>query len=41
MNQFAQALGSKFVEHKETIRIRSFEFAGHTFKVKLPLTFEF
>lgn len=41
MNQFAQALGSKFVEHKEEIRIRSFEFAGHTFKVKVPLTSEF
>jgi hypothetical protein len=41
MNQFAQALGSKFVEQKEAIRIRSFEFAGHTFKVKVPLTSEF
>jgi hypothetical protein len=41
MNQFAQALGNKFVEQKESIRIRSFEFAGHTFKVKVPLTAEF
>ena len=41
MNQFAQAVGSKFVEQKETIRIRSFEFAGHNFKVKVPLTSEF
>lgn len=41
MNQFAQALGNKFVEQKEAIRIRSFEFAGHTFKVKVPLTSEF
>ncbi|MEI7757652.1 MAG: hypothetical protein WCI80_01275 [Bacteroidota bacterium] len=41
MNQFAQALGNKFVENKESIRIRSFDFAGHTFKVKVPLTFEF
>jgi len=41
MNQFAQALGSKFIEQKESIRIRSFEFAGHTFKVKVPLTSEF
>ena len=41
MNQFAQALGSKFVEQKEAIRIRSFDFAGHTFKVKVPLTAEF
>lgn len=41
MNQFAQALGTKFIEQKEAIRIRSFEFAGHTFKVKVPLTSEF
>jgi hypothetical protein len=41
MNQFAQALGTKFIEQKEAIRIRSFEFAGHTFKVKVPLTYEF
>jgi hypothetical protein len=41
MNQFAQALGAKFIEQKEAIRIRSFEFAGHTFKVKVPLTSEF
>lgn len=41
MNQFAQALGTKFVEQKEAIRIRSFEFAGHNFKVKVPLTSEF
>jgi hypothetical protein len=41
MNQFAQALGAKFVEQKEAIRVRSFEFAGHTFKVKVPLTSEF
>ena len=41
MNQFAQALGSKFIEHKEEIRIRSFELGGHTFKVKVPLTSEY
>lgn len=41
MNQFAQALGTKFVEQKEVIRTRSFEFNGHTFKVKVPLTAEF
>lgn len=41
MNQFAQALGSKFIEHKEEIRIRAFELGGHTFKVKVPLTSEY
>jgi hypothetical protein len=41
MSQFAAALGSKFVENKDAIRIRSFELAGHTFKVKVPLTSEF
>ena len=38
MNSFSQALGSKF--NKDTLRIRSFEFAGHTFKVRVPLTSE-
>ena len=38
MNSFSQALGSKF--NKDTLRIRSFEFAGHTFKVRVPLTAE-
>lgn len=41
MSQFAAALGSKFAENKDAIRIRSFELAGHTFKVKVPLTSEF
>ena len=41
MNQFAAALGSKFVENKDAIRIRSFELGGHTFNVKVPLTAEF
>jgi hypothetical protein len=41
MNQFAQALGSKFIEHKEEIRIRTFELGNHTFKVKVPLTSEY
>jgi len=40
MNQFANALGKKFVENKDTVRIRSFELGGHTFKVKVPLTVE-
>lgn len=38
MNQFANALGKKFIENKDAIRIRSFELGGHTFKVKIPLT---
>lgn len=38
MNTFSQALGNKF--NKDTLRIRSFEFNGHTFKVKVPLTAE-
>ena len=38
MSNFSQALGSKF--NKDTLRIRSFEFNGHTFKVKVPLTAE-
>lgn len=41
MNQLAQALGSKFAEHKDNIRIRTFELGGHTFKVKVPLTAEY
>jgi hypothetical protein len=41
MSQFAAALGSKFAENKDAIRIRSFELGGHTFKVKVPLTAEF
>jgi hypothetical protein len=38
MNTFSQALGNKF--NKDALRIRSFEFNGHTFKVKIPLTAE-
>ena len=38
MSNFSQALGSKF--NKDALRIRSFEFNGHTFKVKIPLTAE-
>lgn len=40
MNQFASALGKKFIENKDVVRIRSFELGGHTFKVKVPLTVE-
>ena len=39
MNQFANALGKSF--NKDTLRIRSFDMGGHTFKVKVPLTAEY
>ncbi len=38
MNSFSQALGTKF--NKDALRIRTFEFNGHTFKVRVPLTAE-
>lgn len=38
MNSFSQALGSKF--NKDALRTRSFEFNGHNFKVRVPLTAE-
>jgi hypothetical protein len=40
MNKFSKALGDKFQLNKEALRIRKFEFNGHTFKVKVPLTVE-
>jgi len=39
MTQLAQAFGTNF--NKDNVRIRSFEFGGHTFKVKVPLTSEY
>jgi hypothetical protein len=39
MTQLSQAFGKKF--DKDTIRIRTFEFNNHTFKVKVPLTSEY
>lgn len=39
MNQFANALGKSF--NKDTLRVRTFEMGGHTFKVKIPLTAEY
>jgi hypothetical protein len=39
MTQLAQAFGAKF--DKDAVRIRSFEFGNHTFKVKVPLTSEY
>jgi len=40
MTNLANAFGSKFMEQKDALRIRSFKFGGHTFKVKVPLTIE-
>ena len=40
MSNFANALGKKFIEHKEDVRVREFELGGHTFKVRVPLTVE-
>lgn len=41
MNPFGTALGNKFIENQNLVRIRSFEMNGHTFKVKVPTTLEF
>lgn len=38
MSNLSQAFGTKF--NKDALRIRSFEFNGHTFKVRVPLTAE-
>ena len=38
MNGFGNALGTNF--NKDSLRVRSFEFNGHTFKVRVPLTAE-
>jgi hypothetical protein len=40
MSNLAQALGKKFIENQQEVRIRSFELGGHTFKVRVPLTVE-
>jgi hypothetical protein len=39
MNQLSKAFGKKF--DKEAVRTKSFEYGGHTFKVKVPLTSEY
>jgi hypothetical protein len=39
MTQLSQAFGKKF--DKDSLRIKSFEYGGHTFKVKIPLTSEY
>ena len=38
MSKFSKAFGISL--NKDLLRIRSFEFNGHTFKVKVPLTSE-
>lgn len=40
MTSLSAALGKKFAENKDAVRIRTFELGGHTFKVKVPLTVE-
>ena len=40
MSNFSNALGKKFIENKDAVRVRTFELGGHTFKVKVPLTVE-
>ena len=40
MNTLANALGSKFIESKDQLRIRTFDFQKVTFKIKVPLTVE-
>lgn len=39
MSNLEQAFGKKF--NKDNVRIRSFDFGGHTFKVKIPLSAEY
>lgn len=39
MNKLSQAFGKKF--DKEAVRTKSFEYGGHNFKVKVPLTSEY
>jgi ribosomal protein S17E len=41
MNTLSKAFGKKFDQNKDLVRTRSFEFGGHTFKVKVPLTSEY
>lgn len=41
MNTLSKAFGKKFDQNKDLVRIRSFDFGGHSFKVKVPLTSEY
>ena len=40
MSKFSKSLGSIFEMNKTQLRIRKFDFNGHTFRVKIPLTIE-
>jgi 6-pyruvoyl-tetrahydropterin synthase len=39
MSQLSQAFGKKF--DKDAVRTKTFEYNGHTFQVKIPLTVEY
>lgn len=41
MSKLGQAFGEKFEKNKDLLRIKTFEYCGHTFKVKVPLTAEY
>ena len=40
MNKLANALGTNYGEKRKSIRTRTFELGGHTFKVRVPLASE-
>jgi len=40
MTRFAEALGTKYTEHKDKIFHRKFELGGHTFTVRIPFVHE-
>lgn len=40
MNKLANALGANYGDKRKSIRTRTFELGGHTFKVRVPLTSE-
>ena len=40
MNKLANALGANYSDKRKSIRTRTFELGGHTFKVRVPLTSE-
>jgi len=40
MTKFASAFGEKYQQASQSIRTKSFELGGHTFKVRIPLSRE-
>lgn len=40
MNKLASALGEKYQANSIALKVKTFELAGHTFKVRVPLTKE-